>query len=418
MIRSHFAMKLLILAATLSGCASWQLNHNTMDLATSPSDLVTDQILSNLAKFRASAYAIPSQVSIPSGSATTTNSVTPTIGGPIGAAGTTTLANAAATPLFLANTRTHLIPNGTFGVSAADQWSQNWTLTPLEDPDQLRRLRALYRFGAGQITKAQFACEYPLVQKVPSSGTAGGQAVNVYVGGASSSIQSGDKATPSLKYTKDACGNTNVGTPDPAFLKLPGCIFCDYNSTEVNSDTKERKEYSGTLDRKSSLVTISPPIPISDIERFIGQPITGLCIGASTVINSINTPSQIVVSHVPNCDGTKTLWVTPAARTQQAKSRSLAINPALQNDWLWNPAIVPIAPSDAIPLGSHAVQALYLNPGELSQKEFSDFVLFVLEATLQSTSASGGVASGKGTPQKGGATPLLQQPAAPQIQLE
>jgi hypothetical protein len=213
MIRSHFAMKLLILAATLSGCASWQLNHNTMDLATSSSDLVTDQILSNLARFRASAYAIPSQVSVPSGSATTTNSVTPTIGGPIGAAGTTTLANAAATPLFLANTRTHLIPNGTFGVSAADQWSQNWTLTPLEDPDQLRRLRALYRFGAGQITKAQFACEYPLVQKAPSSGTAGGQAVNVYVGGASSSIQSGDKVTPSLKYTKDACVIAMLGHP-------------------------------------------------------------------------------------------------------------------------------------------------------------------------------------------------------------
>ena len=70
-----------------------------------------------------------------------------------------------------------------------------------------------------------------------------------------------------------------------------------------------------------------------------------------------------------------------------------------------DPAIAPTAPPDAVPLGSHAGQELYLNPGELSQKEFSDFVLFVLEATLQSTSSSGGVGAGKGTPQKGG--PLL-----------
>jgi hypothetical protein len=139
------------------------------------------------------------------------------------------------------------VPNGTYGVSAADQWSQNWTLTPLEDPDQLRRLRALYRFGAGQITRGQFACEYPLVQKAPSSGGTGSQSVNVYVGGVNSSIESDQNtAAPNLMYTKKDCGNTNVGTPDPAFLRAPGCIFCDYNSgDEVKSSTRERKKLLG-----------------------------------------------------------------------------------------------------------------------------------------------------------------------------
>jgi hypothetical protein len=417
MTRPHLAIKLLISATALSGCASWQLNYNTVDLATSSSSLVTDQILSNLAKFRASAYAIPSQVSIPSGSATTTNSVSPTIGGPIGAGVTTTLANAAATPLFLANTRTHVVPNGTFGASAADQWSQNWTLTPLEDPDQLRRLRALYRFGAGQITRAQFECEYPLVQKAPSSGGTGSQSVSVYVGAANSSIQTSEnKAAPSVIYRKEQCGSTNVGTPDPAFMKPPGCIFCDYSSGDgLELSTRERKKLSGSLNQNSDLVTISPPISSSDVWRFIGQQISGLCIPASTVISSINTSSQIEISRRPNCDGKKDLSVAQAQGAPKTQTRSLKVNPALQNDWLWNPAITPIVPPDAIPLGSHAGQALYLYPDDVSQKGFSDFVLFVLEATLQSTSSSAG--AGKGTSQKGGSTTPLQQPAAPQIQL-
>jgi hypothetical protein len=314
------------------------------------------------------------------------------------------------------------VGSGTYGVSAADQWSQNWTLTPLEDPDQLRRLRTLYRFGAGQITRTQFACEYPLVQKAPSSGGTSSQSVNVYVGGVNSSVQSSEnKATPNLTYTKELCGTRNVATPDPAFLKPPGCIFCDYNSPpELKPGTPGRKKLLGTLQQKSKLVAITPTIPSSDVERFIGQPITGLCIAASTVISSINTPSLIEISTPANCDGTKILWVTLAQKpgAAQTQSHSLKLNQALQNDWLWNPAIAPTLSPDAIPLGSHAGQELYLNAGELSQREFSDFVLFVLEATLQSTSSSGGAASGKGTPQKGGATPLLQQPAAPQIQLE
>jgi hypothetical protein len=44
MIRSDLPIKLLIVATALSGCASWQLNYNTVDLATSSGNLVTDQI--------------------------------------------------------------------------------------------------------------------------------------------------------------------------------------------------------------------------------------------------------------------------------------------------------------------------------------------------------------------------------------
>ncbi len=172
----------LLCLLLLAGCASAQLNYNAMDLATSSSDLISTQILSNLAKFRRFPFAIPSQVSIPSGSVTTTNSVTPTFGSPLGLQATTSVANTVAATLSGTTTHTALSPNGTFTLGASDQWSQNWSISPLQDPDQLRRLRAIYRFGAGLIDRAELACEYPLIQKAAGGGGSS-QTVNVYVNG-------------------------------------------------------------------------------------------------------------------------------------------------------------------------------------------------------------------------------------------
>jgi hypothetical protein len=61
----------------------------------------------------------------------------------------------------------------------------------------------------------------------------------------------------------------------------------------------------------------------------------------------------------------------------------------------------------AKPLGN-STYYIYLKPGYSQQ--YSDFVLFVLEATLQSTSASGGT-SGKGSAPKAGAPATAVVPA-------
>jgi hypothetical protein len=335
--------KLIVAAATcfvLAGCASTQLNYNTLDLASSSESLIASQVLYNLARFRSSPYAIPAQVSIPSGSATTTNAVTPTLGGAIGPSLTTTLVNSAAAPGFFATTKTHLNPNSTVSVSAGDQWSQNWTLTPLSDPDQLRRLRALYRFGAGLTDKSRLACEYPLVQKAGGSGASSSPTVNVYINGGKADVQKGGGHDETV-YTVKECeievvikGKTvskskTVSQVDAAFVKFPGCILCD--------------------------------------------------IGNNTLV----------------------------------------VNEALTNGWLWQPG--QSSPyGDPVRLGHIGDPDLYLVPTtfcdiKCSEKEFSDFVLFVLEATLQS--ASSGSGGGKGSPQKAGAPGLLQEKAAPQIQL-
>lgn len=220
------------------GCASAQLNFNALDLAASSDDLITSQVLYNLGKFRSSPYAIPSQVTVPSGSATTTNNVTPTVGGPFSPSLTATVANSAAAPLFFSSTKTRLTPNGTVSASVGDQWSQNWALSPVEDPDELRRLRAIYRFGAGLTDKSGLACEYPLVQKQKGSGnaTSTAQTVNVYVNGnrVTSQESKPPEHTPgagTTNYSVPECPSADkkVGEPDAAFLAPPGCILCDYH---------------------------------------------------------------------------------------------------------------------------------------------------------------------------------------------
>jgi hypothetical protein len=399
------------------------LNYNTLDLASSSEDLITSQVLFNLGKFRSSPFAVPSQVSIPSGSATTTASVTPTISGPVGVSATTTLANSAAAPLFNATTRTRLTPNGSVGASFGDQWSQNWTMTPLEDPDQLRRLRALYQFGAGVITdRNAFACEYPLVQSQGSGGATSGQQVNVYVNGANATVNdASNKSAKTVTYDYDpeikCVSRLLIGTPDPAFLKPPGCIICDLTVERMprSQSGQTNLKFTGTTHKGNFTIDqITPKLDLS----VVGAPIKGICIPAAAIVKAVSSDASIVISELSVCDAQANDLIITVTKKEQTteKTHYLHVNPYLSNEWLWNLRNGPVPPQSVL-LGTYAGQDLYLAPHPNSREQFGDFLLFVLEATLQSTSAAGGAASGKGGTQKPGVVSPLQTPAAPQIQL-
>jgi hypothetical protein len=51
-------------AISLAGCASTQLNYNTLDIAGSVSSLYTKQVLSNLSKYIDEPEGLPAQVDI------------------------------------------------------------------------------------------------------------------------------------------------------------------------------------------------------------------------------------------------------------------------------------------------------------------------------------------------------------------
>lgn len=71
---------------TLSGCTATQLRYETLNESGTVESLTKRQILFNLALFKDDPYAIPSQVTVIAGSASTTNSVSPTFMTPLGTA--------------------------------------------------------------------------------------------------------------------------------------------------------------------------------------------------------------------------------------------------------------------------------------------------------------------------------------------
>lgn len=69
----------------VAGCATTQLNYNTLNLAKSLDGLNSQQVFYNLYRTNQDPYFVPSQAGIVAGTATTTNIVTPTLTAPLGA---------------------------------------------------------------------------------------------------------------------------------------------------------------------------------------------------------------------------------------------------------------------------------------------------------------------------------------------
>ena len=94
MVYTNIALVSLIL---LSGCTASQLRYETLNQAGTVESITEKQIFFNLEQFDKNPYAFPSQVTVIAGSASTTNSVSPTFMTPLGMATTVTsqLANTA-----------------------------------------------------------------------------------------------------------------------------------------------------------------------------------------------------------------------------------------------------------------------------------------------------------------------------------
>jgi hypothetical protein len=124
-------------ALFLTGCASAQLNYNTLDIAESVGSLYVRQALINLSRTIDNPTSIPSQIEIAAGSVQTSNSITPSINEPLTKA-ITSSGTGAVTSTVLAGSA--------LNIGASNGWQQNWTISPITDGDNLRNLRALYRY--------------------------------------------------------------------------------------------------------------------------------------------------------------------------------------------------------------------------------------------------------------------------------
>jgi hypothetical protein len=222
----------------LSGCASAQLNYNTLDLASTTDQLLTRQVLYNLEKFVDSETAIPAQLTISSGSASTTNSISPGFSTPFDAISATTRAVEQTTSTKITNTTVITKNPASASVNGTDLWSQNWSFSPISDVQQMRRLRALYRYAVDGDARA-FLDRYPILYKTVTESRLAclrdengeiktkvtidsNQAYTSCVTGASP-ISNGKAMVQTANGASQSSARL---VPDEHYLKRPGCVVC------------------------------------------------------------------------------------------------------------------------------------------------------------------------------------------------
>lgn len=246
-----FVRVMAIVACMLvCGCASTQLNYNTADLASSLNSLTKRQIFYNLTQALTDPEFVPSQATISIGTATTLNSVTPSVSVPLGMPIVTTARDG--TGRFAgAQFSTQITqPVPTLGLQMTDGWNQTWTMVPINTAPQLRRLRALYQYATGtmprqdrtrDLTEAeaekQFLCEYPA------------QAFNVSPTGGNVVFRIEDCPHNNTRQTQ-----SRVVHVDPTFTQGPSCVICidDLNAKQLRPHVNPNLKYHFIRTQKAS----------------------------------------------------------------------------------------------------------------------------------------------------------------------
>ena len=156
-------MQLLIVIAVLflGGCSMFRLTENTVDVSGTIDVIYTRQALSNLSKFIDQPNAIPSQVDLTAGTVQTSNSITPSVSGPLSNATTKNSTGLVQTVRAAVN----------LNVNASDAWQQNWNVAPVTDANTLRNLRLLYRYVIDPtFSDDEFIHDYLIARKASGQG--------------------------------------------------------------------------------------------------------------------------------------------------------------------------------------------------------------------------------------------------------
>lgn len=206
--------------AISSGCTA-QLTSNTLDMQESYKVLLTKQILYNLGKAMDDSHFFPSQFLIGTGVAETSNAITPTLGVPLPAS-TITNAIAIGTATTATNTTATALGNATLGVSISDAWKYSWGVTARTDPDELRRLRALYLYATGRTPSV---CNDTDIKATKDSEVALETRTII-----------GEAACFRSQYIMQG-GRRSV---NQAFTDLPGCVLCGNSSDQAKLDINPR----------------------------------------------------------------------------------------------------------------------------------------------------------------------------------
>jgi hypothetical protein len=340
-----------------------------------------------LAKTAENQYALPSQVQIPSGQVSARTSVTPTLTTPLNTALTSTsqvASQIAAATGAVTTTSTNIGADqrigSTGGVSGVMEDLENWNVNPVQDPEQLRRLQLLYQYGARWITAQDVLCLYP-VPELPEKAAPTKSDLQTLADAIKRAEEKRDPAPPDTiirnrkKQADDdpdrspstreklyirgefprSCKNIAVQpasrvewmfvgqNPDTAFLRPPGCILCAFPNARFQYSIK-----SGDL---------IYPDRYSDLNIKLADPTTHDYV--PVVLNDFLIPGR---ANEYDYD--------------DYKNRQGRI------DWLFvlpDGKDLPEDARNARRVGSSHGYTVYT----LDERRFSEFVLAVIEATLQ-----------------------------------
>jgi hypothetical protein len=132
---------------SMTGCVEQQLKVSTDTMVPTLRHIQEAQVLDNLGKFLSDGDAVPIQVCISGGGVQAANQIQPSFTWPF-----------------------HGWTMNQASLQLQGQWTENWSLAPVCDSDDMRRLRALYRYAVGVIDIDGLKNEYPRVLQKDSSG--------------------------------------------------------------------------------------------------------------------------------------------------------------------------------------------------------------------------------------------------------
>jgi hypothetical protein len=139
------AFSLMLACALLAGCVSTQLNQNTLDLASTVAYLHRSQVIDNLGRFIENRDTIPAEVALTGGIVQVKNEINPQWIYPY------SFLTLGSKPTNSTARELHL--------GFSDSWTENWNMAPVAEGEDLKRLRALYRYAVyGDVNDCQARC--------------------------------------------------------------------------------------------------------------------------------------------------------------------------------------------------------------------------------------------------------------------
>jgi hypothetical protein len=235
-------IEVLAMTSIVAGCASTEINFNTLDIASTYDSLITKQVAFNLLKTLADPDGIPSYVKIATQTTQTLDAINPTVSLPLSVQRTLT-----ETATSVLSGKSLQTAGEGLSVQLQTNRQSNYTLSPVIDPDELRRIRSIYQYVTGYISDFDFEVSYPIIETSPSSIPAQPPSSgNVLVSGKIDGIDvTFTIAQPKIRkpepqiYVRRTCLDPDPLTgvchrygfvsvhPDTTFISLPGCIMCD-----------------------------------------------------------------------------------------------------------------------------------------------------------------------------------------------